>query len=348
MSVPGVIIDASNVAATRKRPWPFSRVVGVRDAWLREHPGSSAIAVLDASVRPFLDEQHLVRQAEREQWLEVHQGDADDRILALAAQFGAAIVSSDNFRFARREHTWLQGNNSRVWSVRRMHGRVVFTPRHLGVATDEQIERDRLHKLDKAGLLREDAEERFRCTDPAGTCLRGGTVLLPRQVNKDGNRWFCRSCGYEAVEVVFEPPVPEDLDEGPVLVTVQHGYTVRTTVTVPPEGLTLGRASRSRPGTTDVTEGLGAGRAAEISRAHLRIFLDDDGRPLAEHLPENNASFLNPELDFDGLPRTARLAVGTPYALEDGDELHLGPGLVRLRISNGPGGRDDTGSEETG
>ncbi|MFJ7194827.1 MULTISPECIES: hypothetical protein [unclassified Streptomyces] len=347
MSVPGVIIDASNVAATRKRPWPFSRVVEVRDAWLREHPGTTVIAVLDATVRPFLDEQHLVRQAEREQWLEVHQGDADDRILALAARFGAAIVSSDNFRFARREHTWLQGNNSRVWSARRVHGRVLLSPRHLGIATDEEIERDRLHKLDKAGLLREDAEERFRCTDPAGTCLRRGTVLLPRQVNKDGNRWFCRSCGYEAVEVV-EPPVPEGLDAGPVLVTVQHGYTVRATVAVGPQGLTLGRASRSRPGTTDVTEGLGADRAAEISRAHLRIFLDDDGRPLAEHLPENNASFLNPELDFGGLPRTARLAAGTPYALEDGDELHLGPGTVRLRISSGARAGDEPGSEYTG
>ncbi|WP_326670314.1 MULTISPECIES: hypothetical protein [unclassified Streptomyces] len=335
MSVPGVIIDASNVAATRKRPWPFSRVVGVRDAWLSKYPGAQAIAVLDATVRPFLDEQHLVRQAEREQWLEVHQGDADDRILALAAQFGAAVVSSDNFRFARREHAWLQGNNSRVWSVRRVEGKVIFSLRHLGIATDAEIERDRLHKLDKAGLLREDAEERFRCTDPAGSCLRRGVVLLPRQVNKDANRWYCRSCGYEAVEVVVEPPLPDVLEAGPVLVTVQHGYTVTRTVPVPAEGLTLGRASRSRPGTTDVTEGLDADRAAGISRSHLRIFLDDDGRPIAEHLPENNASFLNPELGFDGVPRTSRLAAATPYALEDGDELHLGPGTVRLRISNG-------------
>ncbi|MGW4541671.1 NYN domain-containing protein [Streptomyces chartreusis] len=337
MSAPGVIIDASNVAATRKRPWPFSRVVDVREAWLRDHPGTDAVAVLDASVRPVLDDQHLVEQAERAHWLEVHQGDADDRILALADQFDAAIVSSDNFRYARREHPWLQGNGSRVWSVRRMRGQIMFSPRQLGVASDEEIERDRQKKLSKAGLLSRDAEERFRCTSAPAGCLRGGEVLLPRQVNKDGARWYCLSCGYEAVELIAEPPLTGGPDDGPVHVTVQHGYTVRRTITVPADGLSLGRASRSRPGGTDVTEGLGRDAADEISRTHLRIFLDDDGKPLVEHVPEQhvNVSFLNPELDFEGRPRSGRLATALPYALEDGDELHLGPGTVRLRIRFG-------------
>ncbi|MFE0509467.1 hypothetical protein [Streptomyces sp. NPDC058964] len=341
MSVPGVIIDASNVAATRQRPWPFARVVDVRDAWLREHPEAGALAVVDASVRPVLGDRHLVEQAERAQWLEVHQGDADDRILALAKQFDAAIVSSDNFRYARREHPWLQGNDSRVWSVRRIRGRILFSPRQLGVATEEEIERDWQRKRAKAGLLSRDAEERFRCTSDAEACRRGGEVLLPRQVNKDGARWYCRSCGYEAVEIVAEPALPDGPVTGPVQVAVQHGYTFRHVIAVPAEGgLTLGRASRSRPGVTDVTEGLGRDEAAEISRTHLRIFLDDDGMPLAEHVPEphQNVTFLNPDTDTLGRPRTGRLATAMPYALEDGDELQLGPGTVRLRISFGGGG----------
>ncbi|MEU9187079.1 hypothetical protein AB0D14_21550 [Streptomyces sp. NPDC048484] len=337
MSAPGVIIDASNVAATRKRPWPFSRVVDVREAWMRHNPGTTAVAVLDASVRPVLDDQHLVELAEHEHWLEVHQGDADDRILALADQFDAAIVSSDNFRYARREYAWLQGNGSRVWSVRRMRGQIMFSPRQLGVASDEEIERDRQKKLTKAGLLRQDAEERFRCSSGPGGCLRGGEVLLPRQVNKDGTRWYCLSCGYEAVEIIAEPPLLDDLDGGPVQVTVQHGYSVRRTITVPSDGLTLGRATRSRAGVTDVTEGLGRDQADEISRTHVRIFLDDDAKPLVEHVPDQdqNASFLNPELDFAGRPQSGRLATALPYALEDGDEVHLGPGTVRLRIGFG-------------
>ncbi|MFI5683819.1 hypothetical protein [Streptomyces sp. NPDC051636] len=339
MSVPGVIIDASNVAATKQRPWPFSRVVAVRDAWLKKHPGAGALAVLDASVRPVLGDQRLVEQAERAQWLEVHQGDADDRILALAHQYGADIVSRDNFRYARREHPWLQGNGSRVWSARHVGGEVVFSPRQLGVATEEEIERDWQRKRAKAGLLSRDAEERFRCTSEPAGCPRGGQVLLPRQVNKDGSRWYCRSCGYEAVEIIAEPPLPEGPATGPVQVAVQHGHTVRTVIPVPAEGLTLGRASRSRPGVTDVTEGLGRDEAGEISRTHLRISLDDDGLPMVEHVPEphQNVTFLNPELDFASRPRSGRLATATPYALEDGDELHLGPGTVRLRISFGGG-----------
>lgn len=341
MSAPHVIIDASNVAAGKKRPWPFSRVVDVREAWLRKYPGSDAIAVLDANVRPMLDDQHLVARAEREKWLEVHQGDADDRILALAARSDAHIVSGDNFRYARREHAWLQGNGSRVWGVHRVGGRVVFSLRQLGVATDEEIERDRRHKLDKAGLLREDSDRRFRHAAESSGCLRGTDELLPRQVNKDGARWYCRSCGFEAVEVVAHPPLPEaPADAGPVRVTVQHGYAVRATLTVPPCGmLTLGRRSRRNPGVTDVTDGLSPDQAEQISRVHLRIILDDDGNPLAVHVPEpdRNASFLNPELDLAGRPQSSRMATGTPYALEDGDELHLGPptGAVRLRISFG-------------
>ncbi|MGW3123589.1 NYN domain-containing protein [Streptomyces sp. NPDC001107] len=337
MTVPGVIIDASNVAATRTRRWPFSRVVEVRDAWLRDHPGAGAIAVLDASVRRFLDDQHLLQQAERAQWLEVRRGDADDRILALAVKFNAGIVSGDKFRYARREHPWLQGNDSRVWGVSWVGGRVVFVPRRLGVATDEEIERDREKKRSKAGLLPEDAEVRFRCTSSPDACLRGGEVLLPRHVNKDRDRWYCRSCSCEAVEILVEPPLPDDLGTGPVQVTVRHGFTVRRILTVPAEGLALGRASRRHPEVTDVTDGLTRDDADTISRLHVRIYLDDDGNPLVEHVPEKhrNVTFLNPELDFDGRPRSGRLATGPAYGLEEGDELFLGPGLVRLRIGFG-------------
>lgn len=340
MSDPNVIIDASNVAATRQTPWPFSRVVDVRDAWLREHPRAAAIAVLDATVRPLLTDQNLVAQAERAQWLEVHQGDADDRILSLAKRYDAAIVSDDNFRYARREHPWLQGNGSRVWSVRRIRGRVILSLRQLGVATDEEIERDRLKKLKKAGLLRPDSERRFRHASDTTGCVHAGQELLARHVSEQGSRWYCRFCYFDVTEILAEPPLPQGSGTGPVRVIVQHGAKVRDALTVPPEGLTLGRASHSRPGVTDVTAGLDAGDTAQISRVHVRVFLDDDGKPLVEHVPkpDQNASFLNPELDFQGRPTTSRLATGTPYALEDGDELHLGPGTVRLRISFGSDG----------
>lgn len=336
MSVP-VIIDASNVAATSQTPWPFSRVVDVREAWLRRHPGADAIAVLDASVRPHLDDQKLVEQAERARWLQVHQGDADDRILSLADQYDAAIVSDDNFRYARREHPWLQGNSSRVWSVRRMRGEVILTVRHLGVATDEEIERDRLKKLRKAGLLHPGSDKRFRHASETSGCVHADEELQPRHVHKQGDRWYCRLCYFDVNEILAEPPAAPAPGTGPVRVTVLHGHRTRDTLSVPPGGLTLGRPSRSHPEVTVVTAGLDEKQARDVSRVHVRIFLDDDGKPMVEHLPEpdQNASFLNPELDFRGRPKSSRLATRTPYALEDGDELCLGPGTVRLRIGFG-------------
>ncbi|MGW2045369.1 NYN domain-containing protein [Streptomyces sp. NPDC001858] len=336
MTVP-VIIDASNVAATSQTPWPFSRVVEVREAWLRRHPGADVIAVLDATVRPHLDDQKLVEQAERARWLQVYQGDADDRILALADQYDAAIVSDDNFRYARREHAWLQGNSSRVFSVRRMRGEVILSLRHLGVATDQEIERDRLKKLRKAGLLHPDSEKRFRHASGGSGCVHADDELRPRHVHKQGTRWYCRLCYFDVTETVAEAPLTPGPGAGPVRVTVLHGHRTRESLAVPPEGMTLGRPSRGRPEVTVVTTGLDEQQVRQISRAHVRIFLDDDGKPLVEHIPDpcQNASFLNPELDFRGRPQSSRLATGTPYALEDGDELCLGPGTVRLRIGFG-------------
>ncbi|WP_392670972.1 hypothetical protein [Streptomyces sp. LN785] len=333
MSVPGVIIDASNVAHGRARTVSFARVVDVREAWLRENPGSEPYAVLDGSVRGRLQDRSLAERALREHWLEYHQGDADDRILTLAVQFGADIISDDNFRFARREHTWLQGSTDRVWSARRIHGRVVFSRRSLGVATEEEIDADWVNKRGKSGTLDPESEQRFRHVDEPSPCRRSGAVLGPTQVYAAGDRLFCRSCDQPAEEIVAAPPLL-GATEGPAEVTVLHGYTVLRTVRVAPDdGIVIGRASRSRPSTTDVTAGLGPDASGEISREHVRIFLDDDGKPMAEHLTDNNASFLNPELDLRGRPCTARLATRTPYALEPGDELVLGTGTVRLRIT---------------
>ncbi|MFD7867416.1 hypothetical protein [Streptomyces sp. NPDC059783] len=348
MSAPDVIIDASNIAHGRGGTVSFARVVDVREAWLREHPGSYPYAVLDGAVRGRLEDRALADRAGREHWLELHQGDADDRILSLAAQYGAAVISEDNFRFARREHTWLQGNTDRIWSARRVRGRVVFSRRSLSVATDEEIDADRARKRGKAGLRDPDSELRFRHVEEPSPCRRSGSVLTPPQVYASGDRLYCHSCDQPAEETVAEAPVPETPD-GRTVITVMHGYAVLRTVDVPgDDGLVIGRASRSRPGTTDVTDGLGPEARGEISREHVRIFLDDDGRPMAEHLTDNNASFLNPVLDRYGRPSTARLATRTPYGLEPGDELVLGTGSVRLRISEGSSEGDGDGDGDGG
>lgn len=333
MSVPDVIIDASNVAHGRGGTVSFARVIDVREAWLLEHPGSYPYAVLDGGVRGQLEDRRQAEQAELEHWLEYHQGDADDRILTLAVQFGAAIVSEDNFRFARREHSWLQGNTDRIWSARRIRGRVVLSRRALAVATDEQIEADWAKKRGKSGTLDPGSEKLFHHVGDVSHCRRSGAVLTPTQVYSSRGRLFCHSCDQPAEETIAAPPMA-DAPAGPAQITVLHGYTVVRTVPVPADdGLVVGRASRSRPTTTDVTAGLGPEASGEISREHVRIFLDDDGKPMAEHLAGNNVSFLNPELDLRGRPSTARLATRTPYALELGDELVLGTGTVRLRIS---------------
>jgi hypothetical protein len=334
VSSPTVVIDASNLARAKDGLWRFSRIVDIRNQWLLEKPGGHPYAVLDASVRPHLVDQELVRQAETDGWLEVHQGDADDRILQLAANHGAAVISHDKFDYARREHQWLQGNGSRVWQVRREKGRVLLTLRQLRVASDAEIDDDRRKKAEKAGLPVTDPDRRWRCDSPPGTCNHGGTELATGQVHLTGGRWYCRYCEHAVMEVTAEPPVRPVI---PLSVTLLHGFAVRWTVPVSEDGLLLGRATRSAPEVHDVTIGLPRGQAAQISRRHLRLSLDDDGELTVEHLAARNATFLNPELDFNGRPRNARLTLGAHYGLIDGDELHLGLGAVRLRmIGYGP------------
>ncbi|MGW6485587.1 FHA domain-containing protein [Streptomyces sp. NPDC055056] len=334
MSSPDVIIDVANMARAKDGCWWFARILDIREQWLREHPGAYPYGVVDAGVVPLFGDQELLRRAQGENWLEVHAGDADDVILRLAQRHQAAVISKDRFNFARREHPWLQGNATRVWDVRRNRGRVTFTLRPLKVATDAEIDEDRRKKRRKAGLLAEDSDRRWRCTSDLAGCRRGGAELTWNQVHDDkAGRLYCRTCEHEAVEVVARPQMPEF---GPLEVTVLHGAVPRLVLAVPEQGLLLGRPSRSASEpVTDVTAGLPPTEVEQISRTHLRLVVDDDGELTVAHLRDNNATFINPQLDLGGLPSNNRMATEVPYPLEAGDELFLGPGTVRLRIHRG-------------
>ncbi|NEA73806.1 FHA domain-containing protein [Streptomyces sp. SID13588] len=342
---PEVIIDVANMARVADGLWKFSRITEIRDQWMLEHPGAhryAVYAVLDAGVLPLFVDQPLVHKARAECWLELHSGDADDVILRLAHRHDAAVVSRDRFNFARREYPWLQGSSTRVWDVRRSNGRISLILRHLKVATDAEIEEDRRKKSRKAGLLPEDPDRRWQCTAVGpNVCHRSGAELATHQVRGDlgrKGRYYCRACEHEAVEIIARAPLPE---YGPLEATLLHGTLPRLVLEVPEGGLWLGRRSRSGSApVTDVTTGLPEEQAREISRTHLHLFYDDDGELMVEHVPPNNHSFLNPQLDLHGAPSSNRLVTAAPYVLESGDELYLGPGTVRLRINRArlPGG----------
>ncbi|WP_329184952.1 NYN domain-containing protein [Actinacidiphila glaucinigra] len=337
MSRPTVILDASNLARARGNRWLFSRVCDVRAQWLREHPAAFPYAVLDASVRPYFEDKRLIRQAEGDHWLEVHPGDADDEILRLAEQYGAAVVSHDNYRAFRRDYPWLQDCEDRLWSVRRKGDEVTLHRRRLKAASDAQIDEDLRNKARKAGLLASPTDRRWHCAAPtASDCHRSGEELEWNQVHELAGRWYCRSCDYPAEEILTRA-APVDSLPGPPTVTLMHGFRTVWTQVVPDDGMLVGRPSRKYPDSVDVTAGLPADQADEVSRGHLRLFLDDDGELLAEHRAANNASFINPQLGKDGRPLNQRMVRLVHFPLDEGDEVFLGPGVVRLVV-----GRDDT------
>jgi Zc3h12a-like Ribonuclease NYN domain/FHA domain len=328
-----VVLDAANIAFTRhgqgNARFMFRRVEEVRDRWLRER-GGAVHAVIDASAYRRMSDRSTAVAAAEDGWLETATGDADDSILELADKFDAAIVSNDNFTYAREDYPWLQGCVDRVFSVSWHSGQLSVQRRVLRVATKEEIDKARREKAEKAGIRHDLGDRTWRCTAPPDECEHGGRALPHSLLRKKEPDWYC-TCGYPAEELYVETEdVP--LARPPVL-DVLHNRSLQSKVTLGPTVTVLGRGGPSRPHVHDVTAGLPAGDAKAISREHLEVFLDDDGNPIVRHLAENNTTFLNPRTDERGLPIDNRLADNVDYLLSEADELLLGGKIVWLVVS---------------
>jgi hypothetical protein len=329
MSVIAVVLDAANIACKNRRngeppQWQFARVERVRAACLDIWPRAHVKAVIDASAEMRLADRRRSDAAHDEGWLYTAPGDADDRVLEMAAKLRAPVVSRDNFYDARRIHPWLE-EEERVWSFSIQKDRsVVLRPRRLLPATDEQVAEARRKKARKAGLISVGLDEVWLCTAPSKReCNYAGQAV---QVIQMGGRRVCRFCSYPVEEQIYTPATV------PTLVLYVDGME-RRRFTLPPEGLVLGRGGASRPDVTDLTAEMDVEAASRISRRHLRIDPDDEGWPVVVHQAATSETFLNPQVGADGLPLDNALYQDEPYPLIEGDTLWLDEGRVRLNVT---------------
>jgi hypothetical protein len=329
MGVIAVVLDAANIAAMNPRDggdpkWHFARVERVKAACGVNWPGAHVRAVIDASAELRLTDRRRADAAHRDGWLETAPGDADDKVLELAGNLGAPVVSRDNFYDARRNYPWLE-EEDRVWSFSIQKDRsVVLRPRPLPPVSDAKIKAARRNKAQKAGLVTVGQDEVWLCTAQSSqVCNYAGQ---PTQVSQVRGRRMCRFCSNPVREQVYTPAPP------PALVLSVDGQE-RGRFTVPAEGLVLGRGAPQRPEVTSVTEGLEDAARKRIGRRHLRIELDGDGAPVVVHQSEHGYTFLNPRPGADGLPLDNSLRLGAAYPLIEGDTLWLDEGRIRLTLT---------------
>jgi hypothetical protein len=336
MAVPTVIIDAANIACRvvrTRRIYHFDRVELVRQTWLESHPDATVHAILDAGVWGRFADMDRLDLANEAGWLHAAAGDADDRILEEASKFQASVISMDGFVFARQQYPWLQGCVDRVFGVSWQGARPRIWPRVLRIATDDEVAEALRRKKEKA--LRHDADPsaRFRCDQSPADCQWGGRVVPEDVLRETADNFVC-ICGNYLVEVdpdldLGDEPVSEA--RGPGFAILRHGVH-QATITVPPEGVVIGRCDAGSGYIHDVTAGLAQEERSAISRQHLWIGFDPDGNLVIRHQATNNASFLNPRFGEDGLPVSNRLPDMVTIPVHAGDEIVLGPGAVRLLV----------------
>ncbi len=322
-----LVIDAANIAYYyRDKKFHFARVAAVRTAWRDRGHDGEVHAVIDASVRDRLVDPALAAAAQAEHWLSVAAGDADDEILRMADEYGATVVSRDNFAWATGRYEWLHRDRSRLYGARFSGESAQLYRRPLVELTPEKIAQAKRVKAEKAGMVLADDVRSWRHTDTAEDCRLAGETLSAGQVQRRGDAYYCWGCQRAVTAEVSDGPA------GPPMVRLLHGDQVRCRLQIPPEGIRVGRAGWRHPDVTDVTDGLARADARAISGEHLLLKPDHTGLPVAVHLRATNTSFLNPTIGADGLPADHRMAPDVEYPLWPGDEILLGPGLVRLLI----------------
>jgi FHA domain len=191
------IVDLSNVVRMDPRPGitNFGRLMDAlkireRDADIRIYAVADE-SLLHRRELPQADRRTLARW--REGGLIDVTGDADPRILELAAMTGLPVISRDRYVGHREEHPWLQKNTEQFLEpYLEPGGRLVVRAVDLGVSPDWKVsqcaEQDLLKKQGLLagpgrGPLREVLDRSWRCPERGCglyTATRGGGAFLPR------------------------------------------------------------------------------------------------------------------------------------------------------------------------
>lgn len=326
------IVDLSNVIRSGVRPSiiRFDRLVDALTIMERD-PDVKVYAVADESLLclrelPQPDRRTLVRW--HEGTLIDVTGDADARILELAAMTGLPVITRDRFVGHRTEHPWLQGNTRQFLEPQvEPDGRLVICPVDLGVAADWMIsQHEEQDVLKKQGLLAgprrspllEVLERSWRC--PEESCRlyaarRRGGAFLPR-IRR--GRATCEIHGREL------------LDDGPRPSTAQLKVLVERTcvarfIIVAGTSIAIGRSPTNG---ISLAQWLDDREKQLVSRTHL-VLTFRDGRLFVRDQSTNGTRLT--VTGNDGADQTIRLDAGRDYPLGLGDLVSCSARIVLTR-----------------
>lgn len=277
-----VIIDGANVAGDVRLPgcgqFCWDRVDAIKEAWKDQvDPVSTFVVFMDTRTGHRLGsscKREYRRERDSNQVVEVEF--ADPEILLLAERTDGAVISRDFFKDARREHPWLDGNQTQFFTWIVEHGNVMVVSRDMGTPSDFSKTRaeERSELKGKGVDISRPAIERalllsYRCdTD---TCWlhkydSGHYTGVPDL--EDPNNPRCCAC-HQTLTV---------LGDAPRLVQVKFSDSKHSTIerrTIPPDTtMVIGRDASSDL----VARVLNAEREL-ISRQHAK--LDWDGSTLS-------------------------------------------------------------------
>ncbi len=243
-------------------------------------------------------------------------GDADPRILELAAMTGLPVISRDRYLDHRTEHPWLQGNTQQFLEPHlEPDGRLMIRPVDLGVASEWQVsQREEQALLKKQGLLagpgrsplREVLDRSWRC--PERICglyraSRGGGAFLPRI------RHGRATCEIHGRELLDDGPRPATAQ---VKVLVDGNCVARFTLA----GGTSTAVGRAPTDGISLASWLDDREKHLISRTHL-VLTFRDGRLLVRDQSTNGTRLMT--AGNGGTEETIPLVPGRDYPLGLGD-----------------------------
>lgn len=314
------IVDLSNVIRMGVKPdiTSFRRLLDAleireRDAGLRIYAVADE-SLLHLRELPRADRHTLARW--REGGLIDVTGDADSRILELAAMTGLQVISRDRYRDHRTEHPWLQGNTRQFLEPRlEPDGRLMIRPVDLGVVSEWQVsQHEEQALLKKQGLLagpgrsplREVLDRSWRCPEKICglyTASRGGGAFLPRI------RHGRATCEIHGRELLDDGPRPAAAQ---VKVLVDGNCVARFTLA----GGTSTVVGRSPTDGISLASWLDDREKHLISRIHL-VLTFRDGRLLVRDQSTNGTRLTI--AGKGGTEQTITLVPGRDYPLGLGD-----------------------------
>lgn len=286
------------------------------------------LGVADANLRFLLDRGDRAQFAAwvRAGVVEESASDADERLLELAGDLGAALLSNDVFKGHRRRHPWIQGNTRDFVGWQPTGAGDLLSIRNMGVRSDSTISAAQEDDLLKERRLRGHPSvlgSSYRCDTQS--CLYhqfspDQLQTLPA-VSKDG-RIVCPGCAAELV-VLGERPAATELKLSSVDQSMEVRWLLEEERTV-----ILGRGVGVD---ADLSPLIKKERRELVSRRHLELTVDS-GRLFATDLGSTNGTEL---FRSEHLHRTnavgLRMVAGAPTEVGVRDRIVLSEVLAIAR-----------------